>query len=89
MRGRWLRWLAVLLLGTLGCRSGTPELKPTTQPEVLRLPPADEARYNYPTMPKEALGTTRDPSRKNPDPLAPPRTPYGPGGRPAMGAGGM
>ncbi len=87
MRGGWLGWLAVLL-GTLGCNSGPPELQPPPQPPVLRLPPADEARYNYPSMPKEALGTARDPNnKKNADPMAPPRSPHGPGGRASMGPG--
>lgn len=91
MRIPWLglRWLAVLVLGTIGCRSGPPETKPAPQPQVLRLPPSDEARYNYPTMPKEAMASSRDPSKKSNDPLQPGRAAFGPRGGPGMGANGF
>lgn len=56
MNRAWARmaWLTgVLVLTGLGCRTGTPNVKPAFDPEVLNPPPM-EARFNSPGYPKAA-----------------------------------
>jgi hypothetical protein len=56
MDGKWGTCAALaLLLGTVvGCRTPQPNLKPVETPEVLN-PPPQEARFNSPSMPKQAF----------------------------------
>ena len=77
-------WLAAIVLFAMGCRTMPPDLKPPKQGEVLRAPPLADARYDTPSMPKEAFND-RELARKTPDNTAilPTR---GPG---PMGVGGM
>jgi hypothetical protein len=64
MDGKWRRIGALgLLLGiVVGCRTVPPNVKPDDGPEVLNKPPM-EARYNAPTLPKEAFNR-EDPSKR-------------------------
>lgn len=52
-----------LALVIIGCKTAQPELKPPQQPEVLNKPP-DEARFNSPGYPKQALANNDDPTKK-------------------------
>lgn len=64
MDGKWgTCGVLALVLGTIvGCRTPQPNLKPVDQPEVLNKPP-QEARFNSPSMPKEAFNRD-DPSKR-------------------------
>jgi len=69
MDGKWgTCGVLALLLGTIvGCRTPQPNVKPVDQPEVLNKPP-QEARFNSPSMPKEAFNRD-DPSKRWKDSL--------------------
>ena len=56
MDGKWgtCGVLAIFLGTIIGCRTPAPNVKPAEQPEVLNKPP-QEARFNSPSMPKEAF----------------------------------
>jgi hypothetical protein len=85
-RGALGAMMLALLLGTLGCRTPQPVVKPPTGPEVLNKPPVD-ARYNSPGMPKEAFNRD-DPSKRyrelNENQVMPARGSFG-----GPGGGGM
>ena len=94
MRVLWgrVRWLGVLLFGVSGCWTTQPELKPPKQPEVIAVPPQEDARFSQPIQyPKGTLNQeptkksikTNDPN--NPAGAGAPR--FGPSG--ASGAGPM
>ena len=84
MAQRWRILLNVgcVLLLTAGCRTAQPELKPTTEAEVLRSPPS-EARFNSGGYPKQAFNTD-DPTKKGlglgNQPIMPTRGGMGAGG---------
>ena len=56
MDGKWRKRGALAFMAAIlvGCRTPQPDLKPAKQPEVLHSPP-QEARFNDPSMPKEAF----------------------------------
>lgn len=90
--GKWyLFQVAGVLLLAAGCRTTTPELKPSAEKEVLRSPPSD-ARFSSGGYPKQAFDTS-DPTKRNPlgfgNPAGGPamRNSMAQGG--GMGAGGM
>jgi hypothetical protein len=64
MDGNWgkLGVLGLLLGVMVGCRTTQPNVKPVDGPEVLHAPP-QEARFNSPSMPKEAFNRD-DPAKR-------------------------
>jgi hypothetical protein len=76
----WTDLGCALLLVVIGCKSTQPDLRPPKQPDVLYKPP-DEARYNSPAYPKQALAQSDDPTKK--------WNPSGAGGGSAMPSRGM
>ena len=90
MRAAWICNAAagLMLCVLVGCRTQPPNLKPPDGREELTPPPA-EARFNYPSYPKEAFNN-RDPLKK----LSPSQEimqtkgPSGPGA-PGFGPGGQ
>jgi hypothetical protein len=66
------RWLGALLLGLVGCQAPQPDLKPAEQPEELRVPPADDSRYNSPAKyPKDTLNQDLLKKPDTPGPMNP------------------
>lgn len=64
MPGKWGIWsLCLVLLAVWGCRTPQPNLKPTPQPEVLAMPPAEE-RFNMPMYPRQAFKDRDDPTKR-------------------------
>lgn len=85
MRFGWT--LAVVaLFAALGCRSTPPVVKPPPQPEVLTVPPTNEARFDRSQMPDVAFRDMNDRFRKpieSANPIVPTR------GNMGMGPNGM
>jgi hypothetical protein len=59
----WTTLTTGVLLLFVGCKTSQPDLKPPPEPEVLNRPP-DEARFNSPAYPKQALVNNNDPTKK-------------------------
>jgi hypothetical protein len=88
MRHKWVKahWLGAVVLGLVGCQAAQPDLKPPPQPEELRVPPDDDARFNSPTKyPKDTMNQDQ---LKRPDPASGPVNPAA-GRMPGMGGAGM